>query len=187
MGHVLEKPAYIGFKACPIGSIAMGRCPTTNNYFKEESFMFIYNMKRNLLPEGQVDHMKVIDYLYRENVKTKSGYQDRIQIHFAGSDGTSLIQNYNASLLSGSHFGQFLRKLFGEEEDYGAFDLDRLKGIYCKLTIVHSADAGGNVFANVADIEQSSAPLTLNIFDDDEEVEETESEQDPDAESIISE
>lgn len=149
--------------------------------------MILYNKKRDLLPEGQIDHMKIIDYLYRENVKTKSGYQDRIQIHFVGSDGTSLIQNFNASLLSGSHFGQFLRKLFGEEEDYGAFDLDRLKDIYCKVTIVHRADIDGNVFANVADIERSSAPVIRNIFEDDEEIEDKEEETDDFAEDMVSE
>lgn len=136
--------------------------------------MILDNMKRNLLPEGQQDHMKLNDYIFRKNVKTKSGFHDRIQTHFISPDGTDFIQNYNASLLPGSHFGQFLRKLFGENENYDTFDLDRMIGIYCKLTIVHRTDADGNVFANIADVERSSAPPCCDLFGDEDEFNETE-------------
>lgn len=149
--------------------------------------MILYNTKRNFLPVGQVDNMKIMDYIHRYNAKTRSGFQDRVQLHFTGPDGSDFIQNYNASLLPGSHFGQFLRKLFGENENYDAFDLDRLIGVYCKLTIVHRTDADGNVYANIADVERSSAPVIRNIFDDDEDIEDIEDEKKDDAEDVISE
>lgn len=151
--------------------------------------MIIDNTNRNLLPEGQVDNMRLDDYLPIINAKTRNGFRDRIQIRFVSPNGTDFIQNYNASLLPESHFGQFLRKLFGEDENYDTFELDRLIGIYCKLTIVHRTDVDGKVYANVADVERSSAPPCLILFgddDDSDEFDESEEELEYEAEDEFS-
>jgi hypothetical protein len=112
-------------------------------------FKFNKSKKTGLIPKG-THNASIVGFDYKEDVKTKYGYQHRLLIKFKTEDGYSAWQGYNAVIHENSHLGKLIIELLDELPE--EFDTDMLLGIECDIEVEHYVDDKGIIHPNIVSV-----------------------------------